>query len=72
MAYRIIVRTVIGLLLLAVLGAVTGPQWDPVPLTDPIQVQSTSTVIGHAPAEQHYQVRTRIVTVQLDGGTVEA
>lgn len=72
MPYRILTRTVVGLLILAIFGAVTGPQWNPVPLTDPIQVQTTDTAIGHAPAEQHYEVRTRIVTVQLDGGTVEA
>ena len=42
--------TVLGVVVLAVLGAVMGPQWDPVPLTDPLTVETSSTAIGDAGA----------------------
>ena len=70
--YRIVASTALGVILLAVLGAVMGPQWDPVPLTDPITVGSTSTAITGAPALSSYPVKVERVTVQLDGTTVRA
>ncbi|GEL96180.1 alpha/beta hydrolase family protein [Cellulomonas composti] len=70
--YRVAAGAVLGVVLLAILGAVTGPQWDPVPLTDPLTVETTDTAIGGAPALQEYPVRTSVVTVQLDGTTVQA
>src|SRR4051794_20359739 len=71
-AYRITASTVLGVVVLAVLGAVMGPQWDPVPLTDPLQVQTSSTAIGDPGETGTYAVKTSIVTVQLDGTTIDA
>ena len=71
-AYRVAVGTVLGVVLLAVLGALMGPQWDPVPLADPLTVQTSSTAIGDAGTVGSYEVKTSVVTVQLDGATVEA
>ena len=70
--YRVVASTVLGVVVLAVLGAVMGPQWDPVPLTDPLVVQTSSTDIGDAATFGQYEVKTSIVTVQLDGETTEA
>ncbi|WP_456825477.1 alpha/beta hydrolase family protein [Cellulomonas sp. P5_E12] len=70
--YRVAASTALGVVLLAVLGAVMGPQWDPVPLADPLTVETTSTAIGSAAPVPRYQVRTSVVTVQLDGTTVDA
>lgn len=71
--YRLVASTALGVVVLAVLGAVTGPQWDPVPLEDPLPVTSTSTAIGAAPVLKKYDVRTSVVDVRLDDGTtVEA
>ena len=70
--YRVLASSVLGVLVLAVVGAVLGPQWDPTPLTQQLQVQSPSTAITGAPALGRYQVRQEIVTVQLDGATVQA
>jgi dienelactone hydrolase len=70
--YRNLASTVVGILILAIIGAVTGPAWDPVPMSDQITVQASDTSIGGAPAAEHYEVRTRLVTVQLDGASVEA
>ncbi|WP_258723688.1 alpha/beta hydrolase family protein [Cellulomonas sp. NS3] len=72
MPNRVAAGTVVGIILLAVLGAVMGPQWDPVPLTDPLEVQSRSTAIGAAPEPARYEVRTTVVSVQLDGAVVQA
>lgn len=72
MPNRVATGTVVGIILLAVLGAVMGPQWDPVPLTDPLEVQSSSTAIGGAPEPARYEVRTTVVSVQLDGAVVQA
>jgi len=57
---------------LAALGALMGPQWSPFPMSDPLQVQSSATAIGGAPAAHVYPVTQRVVTVQLDGATVRA
>ena len=71
-SYRVAASTALGVLILAVLGAVTGPQWDPVPLTDPLVVETSSTAIGSAAPVPVYDVTTSVVTVQLDGATVDA
>lgn len=70
--YRLVASTALGVVVLAILGAVMGPQWDPIPLADPLIVQSTSTAITNAPALQTYPVTTTMTTVQLDGVTVQA
>lgn len=72
MPYRIATTSAVGVIVLAVLGAVMGPQWDPVPLADPLEVQSADTAIGGAPDGGEYDVRTSVVTVQLEGTEVEA
>lgn len=63
---------VLGVLLLAVAGAAMGPRWDPQPLTDPIDVTVRDTAIRGAPAPRHYETRTTVLTVDLDGATVRA
>ena len=70
--YRIATSSVVGVIVLAVLGAFMGPQWDPVPLSDPLVVASSSTAVTYAPLAQTYDVRESVVTVQLDGTTVDA
>jgi dienelactone hydrolase len=70
--YRVVASTVVGVVLLAILGAVAGPQWDPVPLSETLEVETTSTAIGQAAPVPTYDVRTSVVTVQLDGVTVDA
>ena len=47
--YRIATSSVVGVIVLAVLGAFMGPQWDPVPLNDPLVVASSSTAVTYAP-----------------------
>jgi dienelactone hydrolase len=69
---RIATSSVVGVIVLAVLGAFMGPQWDPVPLNDPLVVASSSTAITNAPPARTYDVRESIVTVKLDGATIEA
>ncbi len=70
--YRVLASTALGVVVLAGLGAVMGPQWDPVPLTDPLTVQTSSTAVGDAPPARTYDVETSVVEVQLDGATVQA
>nr|WP_029288950.1 acyl-CoA thioester hydrolase/BAAT C-terminal domain-containing protein [Cellulomonas sp. HZM] len=67
-----VASTALGVIVLAILGTAMGPQWDPLPLTDPLEVESTSTAIGGAPALRTYEVKTSVITVQLDGTTVQA
>jgi alpha-beta hydrolase superfamily lysophospholipase len=71
-AYGVVASSVLGMLLLAVLGAVMGPRWDPLPMTDPIEVRTTSTAITGAPALGSYRTRSTVVTIQLDGTSVDA
>ncbi|MGN8246185.1 alpha/beta hydrolase family protein, partial [Cellulomonas soli] len=71
-AYRVAASTAVGVLVLAVLGSVLGPQWDPQPVTDPITVESASTAIGGAVSPGTYEVRESVVTVELDGVSVQA
>nr|WP_194719728.1 acyl-CoA thioester hydrolase/BAAT C-terminal domain-containing protein [Cellulosimicrobium arenosum] len=61
--------------MLAVLGAFTGPQWDPVPVTEHLAPATSDTTIGGQPAGGAdpvgtYEVRQSGVTVRLDGTTV--
>ncbi|HEY0215374.1 MAG TPA: prolyl oligopeptidase family serine peptidase [Cellulomonas sp.] len=72
MRYRTTVGTVVGAIVLAALGALMGPEWSPVPMTDPLTVQSSSTAIPAAPEIAHYDVETSVVTVALDGTSVQA
>lgn len=72
MPYRIAGSTAVGIILLALIGAIMGPQWDPAPISDPLPRESTSTAIGGAQARQHYEVRTTEMVVQLEGATVAA
>ncbi|NMR19307.1 acyl-CoA thioester hydrolase/BAAT C-terminal domain-containing protein [Cellulomonas fimi] len=75
MLFRTAATTAVGIIVLAVLGAVLGPQWDPSPLTDPLVVERSSTVIG-GPVDRTpvgtYRVETEVVDVQLDGAVVQA
>ncbi|MDM7853770.1 acyl-CoA thioester hydrolase/BAAT C-terminal domain-containing protein [Cellulomonas sp. MW4] len=70
--YRVIAATAVGVILLAILGASLGPDWDPQPLTDPLQVETDSTAIGGAPTLGSYATVQRDVPVHLDGATITA
>ncbi|WP_367188120.1 alpha/beta hydrolase family protein [Cellulomonas sp. 73-92] len=70
--YGVLASSVLGVLLLAVIGALMGPSWSPAPVTDPILVQTASTAITGAPALGHYRTRATVVTVQLAATTVKA
>ena len=70
--YRVLASTVLGVVALAVLGAIMGPQWDPMPLTDPLAVETRSTAIGDAPPPERHEVDSRIVQVRLDGTSISA
>ncbi|ROS73670.1 S9 family peptidase [Cellulomonas sp. PhB143] len=63
-------------ILLALVGAFTGPQWDPDPVVDHVRVATSDTAIGGKSAAAEpigtYDVRTTDVTVQLDGTSVDA
>ena len=70
-----------GAIALAVLGAVTGPAWDPEPVVDIPAVGSSSTAIegGDVIAEPGgpepvgtYDVTSSVVEVELDGTVVQA
>ncbi len=61
---------------LAVVGAVAGPQWDPEPIAEHIVPATADTTIGGQPAGGAapvgtYPVHETIVTIPLDGATVE-
>jgi len=73
--FRTAATSAIGVIALAVVGAAMGPQWDPVPLTNPLRIEVGPTTIGGpAPAAQvgTYAVSTHVVRVALDGTAVEA
>lgn len=67
-----IANTVVGMFLLAILGAAMGPQWDPVPVSDPLTPETSVTAVGGRVPRSSYPVRTSTVDVQLDGTTVQA
>jgi dienelactone hydrolase len=70
--YGVVASTALGIVVLAMIGAVLGPAWDPAPMTDPLVPTSSSTAITGAPALGAYDVRQRVVDVPLDGTTVQA
>jgi len=70
--YGVLASTVLGVLLLAVVGALMGPSWTPAPLTDPIPVTVADTSVTGAPPLGHYATRASVVTVQLASTTVQA
>ncbi len=74
MLFRIAATSAVGAIVLAVLGAVTGPDWQPQPLTDPIVVESPSTAVHGGPERGpgEYEISTSVLTVELDGTSVQA
>ncbi|WP_250444731.1 S9 family peptidase [Actinotalea sp. C106] len=75
MRYRIALSSAVAVVVLGLLGAVSGPGWDPVPMTETIDVESPDTSIGGAQDAQPvgtYEVATSIVSVELAGVEVEA
>ncbi|MGV8965307.1 MAG: alpha/beta hydrolase family protein [Cellulomonas sp.] len=75
MLFRTVATSAIGVIVLAVVGATMGPQWDPAVLKEPLSVATASTAIGgpqDATPVGTYVVETRIVQVQLDGNKVDA
>ena len=75
MRYRIAVTSAVAALGLGIVGEISGPSWDPVPLTEAIDVTTTDTTIGGSlgtDAVGTYEVTTEIVTVELAGAVVQA
>ncbi len=80
MVFRTIATSAALLVGLAVVGAVAGPQWDPVPVTDHLQPATPDTTVrGVAPAladeigrPGDHEVRETVLTVPLDGTEVQA
>lgn len=72
MPFRIAGSTAVGILILAFIGAIMGPQWDPAPLSEALPRERVSTTIGGALPRQQYDVRVSQITVELDGSSVEA
>ncbi len=75
MRYRIALTSAIAVVALGALGALTGPGWDPVPMTRIVEVTSGDTSVapgaGSSPIGT-FEVLTSVVTVQLTGATVQA
>lgn len=77
MRYRIAVTSAVAVLGLGVLGSVSGPDWDPVPLAETVEVATPDTRIGGVPDTGvdpvgTYRVATSVVDVELAGTHVEA
>ncbi|GEN78556.1 alpha/beta hydrolase family protein [Actinotalea fermentans] len=75
MRYRIAVASAVAVLGLGVLGTVSGPDWDPVPFAETIEVATADTTIGESAGTDPvgtYEVATSIVEVELAGTTIEA
>ena len=75
MRYRIAATSAVAVLGLGVLGAVSGPVWDPVPMTERIEVTTPDTGIGGSVRTEPvgtYEVATSVVTVELAGAQVLA
>lgn len=75
MIFRTAATTAALAVVLAILGAVTGPQWDPVPVDAHLEPATSDTTIGGQPAGGvdgvgTYDVRETDVTVRLDGTSV--
>ncbi|WP_069388071.1 alpha/beta hydrolase family protein, partial [Cellulosimicrobium cellulans] len=76
MIFRTAATTAALAVVLAILGAVTGPQWDPVPVGEHLEPATSDTTIGGQPAGgvdgvDTYDVRETDVTVRLDGTSVD-
>ncbi len=79
MVFRTVATSAALLVGLAVVGAVAGPQWDPVPVADHLRPATSSTAIGGVDPDLaveigqvgDYEVRETVVTVPLDGTQVE-
>ena len=77
MVFRTIATTAAILVGLALTGAVAGPQWDPVPVTDHLVPATSDTSIGGVdPAVDigevgEFEVRETTVTIPLDGAVVQ-
>lgn len=75
MRYRIALTSAVAALALGVLGVVAGPGWDPVPMTETIEVATPDTRVGGAQGTDPvgtYEVVRSVVTVDLVGHEVEA
>ncbi len=75
MRYRIAVASAVAVLGLGVVGAVSGPGWDPVPFAETIEVATPDTTIGRSAGTDPvgtYDVATSVVQVELAGSVVEA
>lgn len=75
MRYRIAVASAVAVLGLGALGALSGPEWDPVPFAETIAVATPDTSIGGSGGTDPvgtYEVATSIVQVELAGATIEA
>ncbi|MCV2393925.1 prolyl oligopeptidase family serine peptidase [Actinotalea sp. M2MS4P-6] len=75
MRYRIALTSALVVVGLGVLGAVSGPGWDPVPMTATIDVASPDTAIDGADDMDPigtYEVESTVITVELAGTSVEA
>ncbi|MDO8108109.1 alpha/beta hydrolase [Isoptericola sp. b441] len=75
MRYRIALTSALAVVLLGALGALAGPGWDPVPMTATIDVETPDTTIGQSQGTEPigtYDVVTSVVTVRLNGASVEA
>ncbi len=75
MRYRIALTSALVVVGLGALGALAGPGWDPVPMTQTIDVATPDTTIGDSAGTTPvgtYDVVTSVVNVQLNGASVEA
>ena len=75
MRYRIVLTSAAAVVGLGLLGAISGPGWDPVPMTETIDVETPDTSIGAAELADPvgtYEVVSSIVTVELAGAQIEA
>lgn len=74
MIFRTAATTAALAVVLAILGVVAGPQWDPQPLAEHLRPATENTVIGggvDASATGTYPVETTTITIELDGTTVD-
>lgn len=75
MRYRIALTSAVAVVALSVLGTASGPGWDPVPMTETIDVETSDTSVGRVAGADPvgtYDVATSVVTVELAGTEVEA
>lgn len=75
MRNRIILTSVVAVVALGVIGAISGPLWRPTPLARDLEVPERDTRIAGSEATDPvgtYEVLEAVTTVQLNGATVEA